>query len=450
MGIEEKNRRITELSEADFLAFLYAERDREESLSKYQGWNIWAVAGALVTVICAAYSVLCRNKGALDSLNVAFYVSGLIALFLCLRPLLLIKSRPRGVDYSKVKLLKDIVPRHYLYLALFASISFSVSLPFMNKDHPWGVVTILWMILAILFIFTTVFVFKNKNSVVRADLDGRLFIKLKCEALFGGILGGVLSLLVVNSFTIAKGPFIGSPDFEISVCIVAIVVLLYIIAKIRKEVKAAERLDVVIDDYLYKGRPKNFVYNEILLHRMGYSVLEACQQELSILLDSLRTFETRKGIVERVIVSFAEGSLDINRMSEYIEVFQNSSKYVKKLNNQIKALGDRLTQIAEENPDIEINADFIKMQKMQISLLKQANEMMRIIINGDEKMKAWIQVYHCRKYGGWCLEECEERLKNPSLRYRFEMFLLKIKRLSSFFKMRKPCKTSNHMTRKSL
>ena len=48
-----KKENIIELSDSEFLSYLYAERDREESLNSYQGWNIWAIVGALVTVVCA-------------------------------------------------------------------------------------------------------------------------------------------------------------------------------------------------------------------------------------------------------------------------------------------------------------------------------------------------------------------------------------------------------------
>lgn len=54
---------ILSLSEAEFLLFLYSERDREESLNSYQGWNVWAVFGALITVVCAAYGVLVAHTG---------------------------------------------------------------------------------------------------------------------------------------------------------------------------------------------------------------------------------------------------------------------------------------------------------------------------------------------------------------------------------------------------
>ena len=37
-----KKNRITELQDSEFLSFLYSERDREEGLVTYQGWNLWA------------------------------------------------------------------------------------------------------------------------------------------------------------------------------------------------------------------------------------------------------------------------------------------------------------------------------------------------------------------------------------------------------------------------
>lgn len=41
---------ITDLSDSEFLSFLYSERDRENSLSQYQGWNYWALVGAIGTI----------------------------------------------------------------------------------------------------------------------------------------------------------------------------------------------------------------------------------------------------------------------------------------------------------------------------------------------------------------------------------------------------------------
>lgn len=56
-----KSNRITELPDSDYLSFLYSERDREEKLATYQGWNLWAIAIAMVTVICTLYGISCKH-----------------------------------------------------------------------------------------------------------------------------------------------------------------------------------------------------------------------------------------------------------------------------------------------------------------------------------------------------------------------------------------------------
>ena len=53
-----KRTEIYELPDGEFLSFLYSERDRENSLRQYQGWNIWALVGAISTVVVAGYFTL--------------------------------------------------------------------------------------------------------------------------------------------------------------------------------------------------------------------------------------------------------------------------------------------------------------------------------------------------------------------------------------------------------
>ena len=50
-----------ETYDPEFLSFLFAERDRENNLSQFQGWNNWAIAGAIVTIICTMYSIWKRE-----------------------------------------------------------------------------------------------------------------------------------------------------------------------------------------------------------------------------------------------------------------------------------------------------------------------------------------------------------------------------------------------------
>ena len=151
--VENKENKIMEMSDAEFLSFLYSEREREESLNSYQGWNLWAVIGAMITVVCAVYSVICNHQDKIDWLNTSYIASGIIGFFFCYRSwgmfVLSILERKRGVDYRKVKYLKEVAPIPYLVVALLCSVTFAVFFPLANSVCRWGLLAILWIGMAV-------------------------------------------------------------------------------------------------------------------------------------------------------------------------------------------------------------------------------------------------------------------------------------------------------------
>lgn len=439
--MEGKGKRITEMSDSEFLSFLYAEREREESLSTYQGWNNWAVAGASITVMCAGYSVLSKSRGDIDVLNMAYCLSGLISILLAVRPFILLLSRKRGVDYSKVKTLKEVAPKHHLGLAIICSLFFSVFIPVVNKEKPFNVISLTWIITALIYLATSITVYVNRNKVVRPDINGLIFTRDQWERRFGAIMGGALSILWVQSFKDTHGPLIGSPDFELAVCLAAMVALLYLLAKINIGDPMSARLDVLIDDYLYNGRSKESIYQQILIRRMGYGVFEACAKELLELDNSYRGFESQKKRIEDMGALFASGSFDRNQMNNYFDVIQEALDKSKKWNDQILSLGAKLKELTRVEPELADTEEYKKLSAVKYGLMEMSNDLMRVTNDAANKMIMWVGVYHCKKYGGWCIRECEERYGKPSLRYRFERWCMKVcPRLSSVVRVRKPCK----------
>ena len=123
-----KSNRITELQDSDFLSFLYSERDREEGLVTYQGWNLWVIVGAMITVILTLYGILCKHHAEIDALNVGYILSGMLSLVLCYLPWgkfgRALFVRERGVDINKLRYLEEITPKVYLWSALCCSTIF--------------------------------------------------------------------------------------------------------------------------------------------------------------------------------------------------------------------------------------------------------------------------------------------------------------------------------------
>ena len=57
----DKDHKIWESSDADFLSFLYAEREREIAMSAAWGINYWVVAAAILGLLGYAYSRISDN-----------------------------------------------------------------------------------------------------------------------------------------------------------------------------------------------------------------------------------------------------------------------------------------------------------------------------------------------------------------------------------------------------
>lgn len=436
---------ITNLSDSDFLSYLYSERNREESLNSYQGWSIWAIVGALITVICTGYAILCKNNNEINTVRLIYLVSGILGFILCYRPYFLflvpLFRRDRGVDYKKVKFLKDIIPKPYLWSALLVAVGFSVLIPIFVSYSPFNVVTLSWLITTVFLIGAIIYGQKRKDKIVWSVFNGVIFGDRKLDSWFGGVLSGILSVAWLQSFKRVEGGIIGSPDFELAICIVTVIALLYLFIEIKSGEKMSVHMDLLLDDFIYKGIDKKTIYRKILIHRMGYGILEACANELYALQQLFDEFEPQMKKIEEVNALLLNGSFDINRMSYYYDIINSSSSYADNYYEQTEALNEKLDQIGKQVPVIETFEEYHNLLILINILLKKEKEVLEAVNQALKKLLIWIKVYHCKKYGGWCVQDnCSHRNDRKSWSYRIELFKLKhIRHLRSSIKPRIEC-----------
>ncbi len=293
-----KSNRITELQDSDFLSFLYSERDREEGLVTYQGWNLWAIAGTIVTAMYTLYGILCKHHADIDSLNVGYILSGMLSLILCYQLWFLFVKvlfmRERGVDVNKLRFLEEITPKVYLRSALCCSVVFTAYILLFDDIKPWNEVTIFWIVSALLFAYGNVSAYRNRNKIVSSVFDVLVFTKLRWNAYFVSAIGGVLSVVWVGSFRRGYGGVFNSPDFEVVICITACLLLLRLFFHINSELKKSSNIDKILDDYLYKGMSKEDAYYQMQVSRMGRGILASCGKELMKVKASYDAFEPHK------------------------------------------------------------------------------------------------------------------------------------------------------------
>lgn len=431
MSENNTDNKITELSDAEFLSFLYSERDRESSQSKYQGWNIWALFGAAATVICAGYYVLKENICSICPLQVMYFTSGILAFLLCYRPIINIISTVFGiknsVDYQRVKTIKNIAPYFYLVFGMISSLTFSILVPLWDYDDPLNAVTISWFISFALFFCSLLSAIINKNKIVGSYYKELIFVKSKLEMFVRAAFGYNLSIVWIKSFDNINYSIIGNYDFELAVCISSAVFLAYLLMKVYWTEKATNDIDILIDEFLYMNSTKESVYSRLRINKMGHTALESCAKEIDEMYNSLQVFEKKMDDIEEIKQWFTQGKIDVDKIYECLDEIDKVMSYLDTFDKQTQALFKKLKQMEDAVPEIIDNDDFRRLHTIlgaHVDRERKLLESTRLVANS---MKQWKDKYYCNKYGGFCNKECEHRYDKPMLRLRWKRLCNMIK-----------------------
>lgn len=391
---------ILSLSEAEFLSFLYSERDREESLNSYQGWNVWAVFGALITVVCAAYGVLVAHTGEIDRVRtcylLSYYLGSVFCFWNAVLAVLSFMERKRAIDYKGIKFLKDVAPIPYLIITTVCSLLMAMSLAAVNvvNDIGWNTASISWIVLAISHLLICISVYVNRNAIVWAIKDDIWFARTWVMVVVGLFVFVWFWLIWKWSRENIEGPFVGTAEFELAICFTAIVMLVYLLLKIKLANRKSSAIDVLIDEYVYKGKSKEDVYRQLRANQMGYGILEACSQELYALKKYSDTFEQQKEKLDDVKDSFINGAVDTDNIKEQFKEFKKSLDYNDEWAARVDALHDKVNEIDKKVPPLRSDEEFGNMLKIigyMMSKGREMNDKIKSVIEEIEKYMDEVQ-----------------------------------------------------------
>lgn len=362
--MDNQSKYLLNLSDSDFLSFLYSERDRENNLSQFQGWNNWALFGAIIAVLCTGYDVIKDNLVELRGTYIFYYVSGFLALFLGYRSYSRIIKRERGIDYAKVRMLKEVVPYVRIVLIFVCSITLALLIVAFDKVNN---VFFFWSVVFLLYFAGTIIAVSYRERVVPSyfSSSGVLLPWPKANIGFDALVGGLLGLTGVESFKAAPCPF-SFVNFELAACVSSLVVLVYLFFVINTENKVVKRFDAIIDAYLYIGKSKEETCQEIMRNRMGYSVLESCYKEYQGVINKVTRCEEEEKKLNDIIQGVNEGRFKMQDLCSLNKTVDGIIENQEKANRQSKALCKKVSQILKVEPVLE---DF-----SELDALIQANQ----------------------------------------------------------------------------
>lgn len=425
---------INKLSRAEFISFLYSERDREISNKYMPGWSNWVLIGATFSFLTITYKLLKSNAFKVQESVFILLLSGFLAAVLSYYPifkwLLRLISRKRSIDYSKLCTLKEAAPTTMIVFGTIISIVMALVL---YKYELPSTLVILWLILFIIKIITIVDLIVHRNNLVLAieKIDG--FRNSTIEAVFSVVnllIAAIISNLSfrhIKTLNFTSFPSI-SLEFEIAICIVFLLILLFLMIYFNesKNNKAEKNIDFIIDRYNYGNLSQEDAYTELLILRHGKDSIQALEYEQKKLSDAISVLEKRQSDIEKIDYS-KKSTEDVDRALDIIDnIRKDCERYIiviKSFLNKMREILDLRIPINES----EYKTLFDKIEssrELVESLTEKCSHSITIIKTIVENKKKLI----CRYRGGLCENlECQDRNKRRTIMHSVLLFLRKIK-----------------------
>lgn len=432
---------INQLTDAEFLSFLYAERERQSSQRKYQGWNLWVLIGAIATVSGIGYNIIKDNVNTISILNVIYCLSGLLAFILSLRPWSNFFEHEKAVDHMKVRFFKEVVPIDFILFSVIIATIFSILVIQFDTDNPWNEVSITWVLFFFLLLYEIIYCFINRDEIVKAPFNDILSINKKTDIWLWILECGLLTIVWVNSFKHISYSTVISPDFELSICITAICLLFVLVIKVHKSETEVNKVDIYIDEYLYKKGLREAIYRLLRMSKMGNTPLEACSNELLKMKKYFEVYESKKGHIEEIDKLVKSGDISYEKVQYYMDTIDDNLKYLTECIDKADRLGEKLMQIESHIPSITMDQEFIFLESSLQILVEREKILYEITKTTWNRLQLWMDNYLCHKYGGFCKKECEQRYENPRFWFRIKLWFMKKKTMVDS-KHRRNCKRS--------
>ena len=409
----DKDHKIWEMSDADFLNFLYQEREREYSKSAAWGINFWVVGAAIVALLGYAYNSIAEDYQSFDWRVLVYYSSVLGAMMIIIMILLLkyIKNKnwtnesrvtTIGSNYSS----KEIIGKKNIAIA---------SIVFLNYWHDYGLVFWLWSLFLLLEILVTIYVGINTTKLITTKYRGCVFGKFWLEFVYRSLeIVLCISIGIAALFDWGYSYQLGVNELEMSF-ILAIIVGIIWLALICNSENRHKNIDLRIDQYLYDNLSKESVFFYMQAHSQGYDIVDILYTELKKAQPIKKELKEWHDELKKYELLIEEGNLKFDDCRIYKIVVEDNLKKSKKALNTAKHLNDMMMEIIRLDA-YSSSMDTFKLLDQQIEKLK--DELLEYIDKNSiitESLFEFTRPFLCEQYGGFCkVENCAERHKKQS------------------------------------
>ena len=411
----DQDHKIWEMSDADFLNFLYQEREREYSKSAAWGINFWVVGAAVIAILGYIFRII----GTVDTLSYYWifrYLSVLsVILFVLLFIVLFLISRYRWNRIRRITKVWSNIFTLQLFGVFFQSLIISFILSGVEKSI---YLVCAWEALSVLECLVILYVSICGDNWILTRYKGRVFTKKYWECAYRILEFGFMGTILILSYYVwFKGEHIRWKELEVSLILIILIGIFYIVAH-KIYVNRHRTIDKWIDQYVYGNLSREDAYLHIMAYTQGHDLSYAVRLEYNkfvLFLDKMEVWK-EKHTEYKLLIN--DKKLDYDDCNLYVKVINEE---VKQSEQALEAYKTFLVKIKELLVSGALPISENSFDQIMKCIAEDCDKLQDFINDSKSiriQLHQYLQPFHCRKFGGFCkVQKCTHRDEKPSLRY---------------------------------
>lgn len=418
----DKDSKIWELPDGEFLNFLYNERNREFSKHSNWGVNFWVASASIIALLAYAYHSISVDYELFNWRLVVYYCTVIFTLMIIgVNLCLLLIKHDRWINTSHITTIYKNAPNVAIFGKIMILIFLVVSLKF-YKD--FGIVFYLILFLLIIEYLISIYISINSHKIVKVDYIGTIFSNLKLEILYR-ITELLVCLSIIISAVYIWGPkyCYGIKEFEISFVYAIIVGIIWLMFY-RLTNNRSSQIDWWIEQYLYGSLSKYDVYIFMYEYSQGNDVVDIIYKEHKKLKSMVTMIKKREGELEEYRNIIASENLCYDDIPKYFSFIQKELVICKESIDIVLQVKNKISKTQEF---LKYSSSLELYSKLFECVIKDTEY---IFCHNDkcwcfyEELGKYIDPYICKTCGKLC-DKTECKYRNLKLPF-YKRWLLKL------------------------
>lgn len=332
---------LSKLSNNEFLSFLYAERDRQESKSGAPGWSMWALAGSAFALVFFVYNTL-KDVEAIDYL-LCYYIFSVFCPIVLYIIFMMEQIRVLNFGDSRhVERIKHVAPIPLLVCLSGVYGSLIVLGIFIGASIE-SVIRCGVVLVPIIVSLITIAI--ERNNLVTTQLSFRVSAHKWWNRILMGLIGGAMLCPLYGGIKHLAFGF--SQEFEVTFAIVLLVAILYMFIQNKVCGNRVADIDGLIDCFLYHDWKKERIVRELELMKLGRAPFMELEMEYNKVVEVSGSIAEKKNRATELAKEIEEQGLREEDLDGLFEEVEDITRVMKEVLNRQKAFSEKARELLD-------------------------------------------------------------------------------------------------------